>query len=149
MVLDQLKNADLYDVLHPAFAEAFAFLRRPDLPDLADGRHEIDGDRIYALVISATGRGRENAALEAHRRYIDIQYTAAGADVIGWRAASLCRESGDGYDDDQDCVLYEDAPDAWIDLPAGTFMVFFPDDAHAPLACTGACRKVVVKIAVS
>jgi beta-galactosidase beta subunit len=33
-------------------------------------------------------------------------------------------------------------------VPAGSFAIFFPDDAHAPLATTGEAHKLVVKVAV-
>ena len=35
-----------------------------------------------------------------------------------------------------------------VDAPAGSFAVFFPADAHAPLAGDGDVRKAVVKVAV-
>jgi beta-galactosidase beta subunit len=33
-------------------------------------------------------------------------------------------------------------------VPTGHFTIFFPQDAHAPLAAEGALRKAVAKIAV-
>lgn len=53
MILDTLENADLYANLHPAFAAAFALLRREDLASLPEGRHDIDGDASYAWVAKA------------------------------------------------------------------------------------------------
>ena len=48
MVLDTLENADAYNALNSGFAKAFEFLRRNDLAQLDEGRHEIDGERVYA-----------------------------------------------------------------------------------------------------
>jgi beta-galactosidase beta subunit len=35
-----------------------------------------------------------------------------------------------------------------VATPAGSYCIFFPEDAHAPLVSDGMVRKVVVKIAV-
>ena len=43
---------------------------------------------------------------------------------------------------------FGDKPDLWFSLPPGSFAIFFPSDAHAPLAGAGKTMKAVVKIAV-
>jgi len=148
MILDRLEAADRYVCLHAGFAKAFAFLRRADLTKLAPGRHEIDGDRVYAMVIQAPGRGRDAARLEAHRRYIDVQYAAAGIDEIGWKSRSTCRQRHSDYDADKDVEFFADTPEAWLALHPGSFAVFFPEDPHAPMIAEGNLHKVVVKVAV-
>jgi beta-galactosidase beta subunit len=35
-----------------------------------------------------------------------------------------------------------------VSVPRGSFAIFFPEDAHAPLAGRGALTKAIVKIAV-
>jgi YhcH/YjgK/YiaL family protein len=148
MIVDSLQNADLYVSLHPALAEAFAFLRRPDLAQLAAGRHEIRGPAIYATVARDTGRGREQSLLEFHRRYIDIQFVVEQRDLIGWLPTSHCERIATAYDGDKDIGFYYDRPETWLDIPAGYFAVLFPEDAHAPMAATGLVHKVIVKVEV-
>jgi len=147
MILDTLENADLYASLHPAFAAAFAFLRRPDLGSLEKGRNEVDGDRLYAMVVKGPGRGREGAKMEMHRKYIDIQFTFAGTDEIGWRTVAEC-VGGKGYDEAKDVELFDPAVDCWVKTKPGSFAIFFPEDAHAPMAGQGDLHKVVMKVAV-
>jgi biofilm protein TabA len=53
------------------------------------------------------------------------------------------------YDADRDIEFFGDAPQVWTRLPPGHFMIFYPHDAHAPLAAEGSCDKVVMKIAVN
>ena len=84
MILDSLARSSRYHALHPAFARAFDLLANSDWTTLQPGRHEIDGDRIYVLVDHTEGRGREGTRLEAHRRYLDIQFTIDGCEEIGW-----------------------------------------------------------------
>lgn len=149
MILDRLDNADRYVALNPALAAAFAFLRRAGVDRLPLGRQEIDGDRVYAIVAKDKGRRRDEAKLEAHRRYIDIQFVVTGTDEMGWKDLASCREPPVPYDAKKDFVLLEDRPDSWVAVGPGTFAVFFPEDAHAPLVGTGVIHKVIVKVAVS
>ena len=128
-------------------AKAFAYLRDTDLKALADGRYELDGEKLYALVMTVDGRGQAGAKFEVHRRYIDIQAVVSGTDVMGWSPLAACRQPLP-FDAVKDCGFYGDAPLSWIVVPAATFAVFWPDDAHAPLAGSGAIKKVVVKVAL-
>ena len=146
MLIDYLQNADRYAPLHPGLAAGFAFLRRADIAQLPDGRHEIDGDRIFAVLSHNQGRGREQSLLEAHRRYVDIQFVISGADCIGWLPVSDCRRVSSPYDAEKDLELYFDRPATWLAVPPGVFAVFFPEDAHAPLATQGPIHKAVVKV---
>ncbi len=52
------------------------------------------------------------------------------------------------YDEARDIVFFGDAPQTWTVLPTGKYMIFFPDDAHAPLAAAGPNTKAVIKVAV-
>ena len=146
MILDQLTNWQAYAACHPAFAQAFTYLAETDFGKMEAGTYELDGKRVYAMVQDCEGRGVEGARLEAHQKYIDIQFTVSGHEVIGW--ADLAGVAGEGYDGEKDAEFATGESTTWIDIPAGHFAVFFPRDAHAPLAATGCCRKVVIKVAV-
>ncbi len=152
MILDALHQSGRYTAVHPAFARAFAFLAGADwaalAPDSLSVRHVIDGDRMYVSIDGKDGRGRDGARLEAHRRYIDIQVTIGGAEEIGWRALADCRQPAGPFDDARDIVFFEDRPDTWLSVPPGSFAIFFPEDAHAPLAGRGLLKKAIVKIAI-
>lgn len=147
MILSPLSEADRYAPLHPLFAQAFAFLRETDLHALPTGRHDI-GEGLFALVEHRPGRPRAEAKLECHRRYIDIQLVLEGVDEMGWRLVTECVQPMAEYDDARDIRFFEDAPTNWLRIPPGSFCVFFPEDAHAPLVSDGFIRKVVVKIPV-
>lgn len=148
MILDRLENARRYVPLHPGFERAFEFLRQGDLEGLSAGRHDVDGDRVYAVVIQDEGLGRRKAKLEAHRKYIDIQFSPAGSDVIGWKSTGTCSETDRAYDEEEDAELFADEPEAWVTVAPGAFAIFFPEDAHAPMAAEGPLHKVIMKVAV-
>jgi biofilm protein TabA len=157
MILDKLSAADRYTSLHPAFARAFTFLREANWNQLLSAapnaerhstRHPIDGERMYVSIDHLEGRGREGARLEAHRRYIDIQFTIDGREEIGWKPLGDCAATAVAFDAAKDVTFFSDRPDSWLSLPAGHFAIFFPDDAHAPLAGRGTLKKAIVKIAI-
>jgi YhcH/YjgK/YiaL family protein len=147
MILDALEEAHRYVDLHPRFDRAFEFLARADLSALPPGRQAVDGDLLYVSIDVTEGRSREGARLEAHRRYIDIQYTIDGAEEIGWLPLAACRTPLGAFDPYKDVVFFDDRPTTWLSVPAGRFAIFFPEDAHAPLGGRGLLRKAIVKIA--
>ena len=149
MIFDTLASADRYAALHPLFPHAFEFLRDADLNALAPGRYPVEGENLFAIVESAEGRRREQAKLECHRKYIDIQLVLEGMDEMGWKTVSDCHEPVAAYSADRDIQFFRDAPASWIATPPGAFCIFFPEDAHAPLVSQGNIRKVILKIAAT
>jgi YhcH/YjgK/YiaL family protein len=147
MIIDSLSNAERYFALHPEFPTAFRYLRE-NAQGLPDGRYEVRGDRLFAIAALAPGRGRGETRLEYHQRYIDIQFSVAGTDYIGWKPASECSLVEQDFDADKDCGLFADEPLLWAPLPPGMFATFFPKDAHAPLGGEGELNKIVVKVAM-
>jgi len=145
MIIDTIKNADRYFSLHPRFKAAFAFLMKADIAGLSDGRYVVDGDEVFALVSRGTGKGRSAAVLEAHRKYIDIQFVLSGTDEIGIRTEE-CRSVTQPYDGKKDIVFFGDAVSGWMCLRGGHFAVFYPGETHAPLAGSGEVVKIVIKV---
>lgn len=148
IIINQLQHAERYFKMHPAFEKAFMFLRRDDLAELPPEKYEIDGDRLFCMISKGPGRSRAEAKLEAHRKYIDIQYVIAGTDEMGWKPTADCKQIDKPYNADEDIMFFNDPPDSWTPVPAGSFVIFFPQDAHAPLVSEGEIHKAVLKIAV-
>ncbi len=151
MILDSLPLWRRYAPLNPRLARGFAFLEQ--LPaNAAEGRHAIDGDAVYAMVQRYRTRPVAEMQLEAHRRYIDIQYLLSGREVIHWAALAGLAEPRKPYDAATDAALYATTPDMTpVQLQAGQFAILFPDDAHAPCCAWGdpaEVLKVVVKVEV-
>jgi len=148
MIIAALTDAERYYALHPLFARAFEFLRHTDLKALAPGKHAVQGEGIFVIAEACAGRTRSEAKLECHRRYIDIQLVLEGIDEMGWKPVVECVNPATDYDATRDIRFFNDAPSSWVATPPGSFCLFFPDDAHAPLVSAGFIRKLVVKIAV-
>ncbi len=148
MILDTIANAERYCALHPLFAQVFAYIRNTDLQALACGRHTIAGDDLFAIVERVSGRTRESAQLECHRKYIDIQLVLDGIDEMGWKPLADCLNPVSDFNAASDIQFFHDIPATWVSTPAGAFCIFFPEDTHAPLLATQPIHKIVFKIAV-
>jgi len=148
MILDKLKNSERYNDLHPSFFEVFNFLKTKDLKSLPVGRHEIDGDTLFVSVSKSLGRKKNDAELEIHRNYIDIQFVLSGNDEMGWKSLYDCEKPSTEYNLEKDIQFYQDEPVSWINVAGGSFAIFFPEDAHLPLISDELIHKIVVKIKV-
>ena len=151
MLIDRLDNRDAASHLPPRIRQAVDFLRTTDLQSLALGRHDLDGDRLFALVQEYTTRAAAQCIWEAHRKHIDVQCVVAGAERMGVAelASSTVREPNDPA---RDVAFFEPGRD-YVIVSAGMFAIFWPDDVHSPGgmvddAAPGAVRKIVIKAAV-
>lgn len=151
MILDQLSQCRRHAAILPGFARAFEFLRQVDA-HCAAGRHKLDGENIFALVQRYTTKPVAKAALEAHRKYADVQFLAAGHETILWAPLTALNVETQSYSPEKDIAFFGMVPDArQVHLSAGQFAIFFPEDGHAPgLEWNGASEvlKVVVKVRV-
>jgi YhcH/YjgK/YiaL family protein len=149
MIYDHLSRSALYHSISPRLASAFTALRDGKLNDAPLGRHDIDGDRVFALVQSYEAKPREKGLWEAHRNYIDLQYIVAGTELMGharWEEATTTQP----YNPEKDYELFA-AEGAFLRFEPGMFAVFFPHDLHMPAITSGTAatvRKIVVKVGV-
>lgn len=149
MILDRLDTFGAVDVAAPGVVRAIEFLRERFTPTLADGRYELDGDRLFALVQRYETRLFDDCVWEAHRRYLDVQFVAAGVERMGVAHISRMHEV-QPYSPERDVTLFHGDGD-FFTVEAGGLAVFFPHDVHMPQLAAGAkalVHKVVVKVAV-
>ena len=147
MIVDQLTHAAVYDGLGVRIQAALAYLRNTNFDTVDVGRHDIDGDTVYAIVMDYHTKPPEQGFLEVHRRYLDVQYIVTGTERMGYAHRDALTPEG-VYDEDKDLLkLVGDA--SFLAVTAGTFLIFYPHDAHMPgIALNDAepVRKVVVKV---
>ncbi len=118
--------------------------------NIAEGRHEMDGDNVFAMVSNYECRPRTKCSPETHEQYVDIQIVVKGQEIIEWFPREVLNIK-DPYDPEKDLAFYErpEAEGTQVILKKGVFAVFFPHDAHMPQVCSGNdanVTKVVVKI---
>ncbi|MDT8389164.1 MAG: YhcH/YjgK/YiaL family protein [Lentisphaeria bacterium] len=148
MIIDTLDRLTFYSPLNPLLPVVCDFLATHDLDSLAEGWHPIagEGEEAYLMVATENCRPEEDAELEGHRKYIDIQICLAGHDRVGWRSLGDCPGCLTEYEPEDDLLFCNEKPTQWVDLTAGLFVMLFPDDLHKPLVGEGQVKKLVVKI---
>ena len=149
MIAERIENwAQLFG--GPVWTRAFEYLSELS-PEVAEGEVKLDGEDIFSRVMSYPTKEREEAVLESHREYIDIQMALIDSERIEWFPRDGL-EVKTPYDADKDVIFYHhpgQAP-ASVDVAPGVFVVLLPDDAHMPQLKTagdsGHVKKVVVKV---
>jgi YhcH/YjgK/YiaL family protein len=151
MIVSDLETAGRQLVPSPGIEKGLGFLARPGVAALADGKYEIDGDRVFAIVQRYETAAAAEPRFEAHRKYIDLQFLAAGAEVMGWAPLGRLAVT-EPYDAEKDiCFGTVPGGGAAVRLEAGQLAALYPADAHAPRLAAGApCQvtKIVVKVLV-
>jgi biofilm protein TabA len=149
MLIDRLSNTSTALLLPARLQRALDYLRVTDMAAVPLGRHELDGDRIFALVQEYMTRPADDCKWEAHRKYIDVQHVVRGVERMGYTPIADTRVR-EAYDIDRDVAFFDPGGD-YVTVREGMFTVFWPHDVHAPQCAAGSpqlVRKVVVKVAV-
>lgn len=148
MIVDRLDRGPQIPQPASRLRQGLSWLRTTDVGALPPGRHDIDGDRLFALVQQYTTRRPDECRWEAHRMYADIQYVVSGVERIGYAPLAAAREC-EPYDAARDVAFFEPG-EQFVVLEPGMFAIFLPEDVHAPCGAAGkpaAVKKIVVKVA--
>lgn len=151
MVFDLMANLDFYRNLgvEGRYAKAVDFLKSHDLKSLESGKHEIDGENAYAVVMEYDTVPWEEATYESHEAYTDIQCIVRGSEVMTYAPTKRLTVTVP-YNAKDDFALYDNSEAGLrVTVREGEFMIFHPWDGHKPKAANGQpshVKKVVVKI---
>lgn len=148
MVLSSLSNCGRYFSINPYFKAAFEFALNGSAAALECGKYTLVEDKLYVTVSDSELRPISNAPLEAHNEFIDIQIVVSGNEGYGIHDRSLCCMPQSGYDQERDIEFFDDNYKAIINLGENDFVIFFPEDAHAPLIGEGRVRKWIFKVKI-
>lgn len=151
MIHDHVSRLQIYRTLSPHIARAIEFVSSTDLSRLAAGRHEVDGERVFATLYE-TQTLVGGARWESHRKYIDLQLMLAGEECQ--QVADITRLDGaTPYDLQKDVQFYTGtANPLTVHLRDGHFVIYFPHDGHLPMIAASQpapIRKLVLKIAAT
>ncbi len=147
MIIDTLANADKYTSLHPLFSKALEYIRSTDLDAIEDGKYEISEGlkSIVATKIGMTAQESE-AKFECHNNNIDIQICIKGNETFGWKSRNSCTKQKGDYNPEKDVLFFNDEPSMHFTLNGGEFVIFYPEDVHAPMIGEDEIKKMVIKV---
>ena len=148
--IDKVQFAEQYTLNKAIWDKAFLYLKETNLKTLSTGRHDIDGENIYATVSEGPLKDYDKTTFESHKKYIDLQLVISGEEKMG-KASPAELILNKPYSEENDIMFY--AGDGKIyTVPENTFILFFPSNAHRPSISPGGnkiVKKIVVKIRVA
>lgn len=149
MIVDQIKNAELYACISERINKALNYIKRTDFLKMEPGKYEIDDDNIFAIVNNYETKDPAECNFETHKKYIDVQYVAKGVELMGYAPLDN-QEVIAPYSEENDITFYK-GEKSFTKVDEGMFAIFYPNDVHTPGAKKDnpqSVRKVVVKVKV-
>jgi len=147
MIIDKIENAHFYKNIGERISNSFEYIKATDLKTLPAGKYPIDGENIFALVSEYKTKSEQEGKLEAHKKYIDVQYVISGEELMGYVPLGGQRIL-DQYKEENDIVFFT-GDKSFTKISEGMFAIFFPDDVHMPGISTGKIsnvKKLVIKV---
>lgn len=145
MILCPFKELRRYSPVIPGLEEAIRTIEA--LENWEPATYPLSCGKV--MVQAGTTKPLEGALLEAHAKFLDIQYILEGQEVVGWAPTdSLTPDCEFNTADDYGLYTGSATP---ITVPAGYCYVVYPEDAHAPckhLDTPNDYKKIVVKLAL-
>ena len=151
MILTTIKDAGQYKGISPYLDAAIDWIQEHFNDEFVKGVYNIDcpdGSSMAVKCSEPTLVSVENAKIEAHKRFIDIQIPPQGTEAMGWAPTESLKQPREDYNETKDVIFFFDAPQSVVNVDFGEMAIFFPEDAHAPNIGEGGHRKLVVKVPV-
>ncbi len=153
MIKDNIKNIENYCNLPERVKKGLEYIKDTDFSKLQNGKHEILGNKVFAVVQDYLSKPLNEGKFEAHKKYTDIQYIIQGEEKIGVGDINNFTEITE-YNTENDIVfLVHNSREAldFISIKEQEFAIFTPEDAHMPsiaVKTPNSVRKAVVKVLV-
>lgn len=144
MIVDTIDNLHKYAALNPLFSKVADYIAEHDLLLLSEGKHEIEGKDLFVNRAHAKGKTKEDARIESHDVMIDIQIPLNVAETMGYtprQELPACE-----YNEQKDITFYPGLAKEYVTIYPGQFVIFFPQDGHAPCVCSEEIEKVIFKV---
>ncbi len=145
MIIDTLDNLEKYVGVNPLFKKVVEYMKANDLNAHEPGKVEIEGKDLFVNYAVSKGKTPEEAKLESHNLMIDIQIPLSCPETMGYTPRKELPE--EEYNDVKDITFYKGPAKEYITIHPGSFVIFFPQDGHAPCISNEAeIKKVIFKV---
>ena len=152
MIFSKLTAKDPLTAYPKAIRQALEFIQKTDWKAIENGKHPIDGDKMFANVMDMTTRPFEGSHPEIHEKYIDLMYWPEGGEKIGVAPYLGVEPILESRPENDIAFLASVDGESVLTATEGCFGVFFPWDAHRPGLFLedgpAVSRKCVVKISM-
>lgn len=150
MILDTIENVNNYKGLSHRLDKVLDLLLNNNHYELKPGKNDIDKENIFLLKNEYRTEREFAEALEAHKKYLDVQLILEGEEIIEWEFFNN-HEIIEDYNEEHDYSFFKPLNTTKLRMSKGKFCVFFPNDLHMPgikSLETSAVKKVVYKVLI-
>ena len=126
--------------------DAIAFLKATNLDTHEVGKLTLKENELTVNFAQARPKSKEEAKLETHNNFIDIQLPLSGVELMGYTPRADLPEAE--YNAEKDITFYEGLAQDYLTIKPGMFAIFFPEDGHAPGITPDGVKKVIVKVRI-
>jgi len=134
MIFGNINNInDMKKISSKSIIKAINYLKESDFTSMETGVYKIMGDDICAQVVDRATKSKHEAKAEVHKKYVEIQYSAYGNEIIGYAIDTGNNIVTQDLLKEKDSIYYDEVENE-VDLIMipGSFAVFFPEDVHRP-----------------
>ncbi|MFT6802530.1 MAG: YhcH/YjgK/YiaL family protein [Salibacteraceae bacterium] len=151
MIFDHTNNLNLY--FKGEWVDQVIHFYKTLTVDTPNGVYPLDGEKSFCKVLDYKTKA-ENWITESHQKYVDVQISLAGQELIEiYDNTKGQLEQLKTYDEKTDCIFYKYPPSSPICtqlLTPGFMGIYFPQDIHATQIAvensTGHIKKAVFKV---
>ena len=122
----------------------YEFLKTTDLNAHEIGKVVLKEGELIVNFAQARPKTKEEAKLETHNNFIDIQIPLSGVETMGYTPRTDLPE--EEYNAEKDITFYKGFAKDYLTITPGMFAIFFPQDGHAPGVTPDGVKKVIVKV---
>lgn len=120
--------------------ECLEYARAHDLASFENGRHDIDGERLFVNIVEYTTVSAKERFWEAHRKYLDIHLMLRGKEQIDLNFISNMEQKE--YVETDDFLPMEGEKNSLVILREGDFLVCYPEDGHRTAVAADKPQKI-------
>ena len=150
MIFGNIKNLNEYTFLTEAVKECFSYAKEQNLVEFENGKHEIDGERLFVNIVEYTTKNAEERFWEAHKKYLDVHFMLNGEEQIDLNF--LSNMDVKEFVEVDDFVPMDGEKNSSVVLRNGDFLICYPQDGHRTAVKVSepkTIKKAIFKVLIS
>ena len=150
MIFGNIKNLNEYTFLTETVKECFSYAKEQKLVEFENGKHEIDGERLFVNIVEYTTKNPEERFWEAHKRYLDVHLMLDGEEQIDLNF--LSNMDVKEFVEADDFVPMDGEKNSSVILRNGDFLICYPQDGHRTAVMVSepkTIKKAIFKVLIS
>lgn len=140
MIFGNVNDLEEYLFLEEAVKQCFQYAVVHDLAVYENGRHEIDGDRLFVNIVEYETVEADRRFWEAHRDYLDVHLMLRGAEQIDLNF--IRNMDVKPFVPEDDFLPMDGERKSSVILEEGDFLICYPSDGHRTAVAVDGSEKI-------